>query len=440
MNIARNVRTFERSGTPGLSGMQTSRRKFLRAAGVSLALPWLDAFVPNKARGAGGAEPPRRMICICAPLGFYPGCFIPQQTGRGYALSRYLEVLGEYRDDFTVISGLAGISGGHQAVNGFLTGVPGAGQPGIRNGISVDQFAAEHIGAQTRFPSLTLSGEGLGLSWTRTGARVPAHNSPSRLFAEMFLDGRESDVRAQLLNLDEDRSILDDVRDQAKALRSQLSADDRDRLDEYLTSIRELEQRLVIDEKWVKTPKPKVNVEPPKDITNRSDLIGRTRLLFDLAHLAVQTDSTRLVTIMLAGATSTPPIPGVTQGHHDLSHHGRDPGKLAQLERIEIECMKVLSELVAKLKHSQEGGATLLDRTTVYLGSNLGDASSHSTKNLPVLVAGGGFRHGQHLAFDPQNPPPLCNLYVSMLQRLGIEVDHFNTGTGTLTGLEFQKS
>lgn len=421
--------------------MTLPRRTFLRAAGVSLALPWLDVFAadtPSTKHQTPETKPqaPRRMICICAPLGFYPGNFIPQETGASYELSPYLEVLSEFRDDFTVISGLAGISGGHQAIAGFLTGVPGAGQPGIRNAISVDQFAAEHIGAQTRFSSLALSGEGLGLSWTRTGARVPAHNSPSRLFAEMFLEGRDNEVRDRLLRLEEGRSILDDVRHQARSFRSHLGADDRDRLDEYLTSIRELEQRLVTDEKWCKTPKPKVNVEPPRDISNRNDLIGRTRLLFDLAHLAVQTDSTRLITIMLAGSTSAPPIPGVTQGHHDLSHHGKDPGKLAQLNLIEIECMKVLHELVAKLKQSPEGDETLLDRTTVYLGSNLGDASSHSTRNLPVIVAGGGFRHGRHLAFDPQNPPPLCNLYVSMLQRLGIEADKFSNSTGTLTGLE----
>lgn len=435
-----NARSADPAVSVHVHGRPTGRRQFLRAAGVSLALPWLDALVPTVARGDVSAEPPRRMICICAPLGFYPDSFIPRETGRSYQLSPYLEVLRDYREDFTVISGLTGISGGHQAIDGFLTGVPGAGQPGIRNGISVDQFAAEHIGQQTRFPSLALSGEGLGLSWTRTGARVPAHNSPSRLFAQMFLEGQEQEVRAQLRNLQEGRSILDDLREQARVLQASLGADDREKLDEYLTSIRELEQRLVTDEKWFRTPRAKVAVEPPRDISDRSDLIGRTRLLFDLAHLAVQTDSTRLITIMLAGATSAPPIPGVTQGHHDLSHHGKDPGKLAQLQLIEVECMKVLSELVAKLRQSQEGGETLLDRTTVYLGSNLGDASSHSNRNLPILVAGGGFQHGQHLAFDPLNPPPLCNLYVSLLQRLGIEVDRFNTGTGTLTGLEFRRS
>lgn len=237
--------------------------------------------------------------------------------------------------------------------------------------------------------------------------------------------------------LEDGRSILDDVRDQARALRADLGADDRDKLDEYLGSVRELEQRLLQDEGWIKTPKPKVNVEPPKDIPNTADLIGRARLLFDLSHLALQTDSTRLITIMLSGSTYVPPIPGVNLGHHDLSHHGKDPGKLDQLKIIELETIKTVREFLAKLTQAQEAGESLLDRTTVFLGSNLGDASSHSVKNLPVLLAGGGFKHGQHLAFDPQNPPPLCNLYVSMLQRLGIETDRFGASTGTLTGLEF---
>ena len=200
-----------------------------------------------------------------------------------------------------------------------------------------------------------------------------------------------------------------------------LGADDRDKLDEYFTSVRELEQRLAQDEAWSKKPKPKVDAKPPKDIPNAADLIGRTRLLFDLTHLALQTDSTRLVTITAGGTSRVPPIPGVTLGHHDLSHHGKDPGKIEQLKIVEVETMKTLRDLLAKLKQTKEDGASLLDRTMVFFGSNLGDASSHSVKNLPVLLAGGGFRHGQHLAFDPKNPPPLCNLYVSMLQRLGIE-------------------
>ncbi|MFO0442288.1 MAG: DUF1552 domain-containing protein [bacterium] len=418
--------------------MKTNRRTFLRTAGISLALPALDLFAAGTA-----AQPKRRMVCICAPLGLHPDNFIPKQPGKDYALSDYLEIVKNFRDDMTVISGLQhagmGSSFAHQASASFLTGVPGAGRPGFRNAISLDQLAAEHLGTQTRFPSLALSGEGAGgLSWTRTGALIPADNSPSKVFARLFLEGSAGDVQEQLRKLEDGRSILDDVSAQAKSLRSGLGSEDRDKLDEYLTSVRELEQRMVNDESWAKKPKPTVSVEPPKDIANPADLIGRTNLLFDLAHLALQTDSTRLITIMLAGSSFAPPIQGVSLGHHDLSHHGKDPGKLAQLKIVEMEVMKTVAALLSKLKQSKEDDSTLLDRTTVFLGSNLGDASSHSTKNLPVLLAGGGFRHGQHLAFDPDNPPPLCNLYVSMLQRLGIETDRFSTATGTLSGLQIK--
>lgn len=420
--------------------MKTNRRTFLRNAGITLALPALDIFAAGTA-----AQPKRRMVCVCAPLGLHPDNFIPKQAGKDYALSPYLELLGEHRSDMTVISGLQhagmGSSFAHQASASFLTGVPGAGRPGFRNAISLDQLAAEHLGTQTRYPSLALSGEGAGgLSWTRTGALIPADNSPSKVFARLFLEGSTKDVQDQLRKLEDGRSILDDVSDHAKSLRAGLGSEDRDKLDEYLTSVRELEQRMVNDESWAKKPKPKVSVPPPKDIANAADIIGRTNLLFDLAHLALQTDSTRLITIMLAGSTFAPPIQGVSLGHHDLSHHGKDPGKLAQLKIVETEVMKTVASLLAKLKQSKEDDSTLLDRTTVFLGSNLGDASSHSTKNLPVLVAGGGFQHGQHLAFNPDSPPPLCNLYVNLLQRLGIETDKFGTSTGTLTGLEMKRA
>ncbi|HTH48945.1 MAG TPA: DUF1552 domain-containing protein, partial [Candidatus Limnocylindria bacterium] len=242
------------------------RRTFLRVAGVSLALPWLEAFATDTRN-----QPPRRMVCICTPLGLHPPNFFPEKTGRDYELTAYLEMLKDFREDFTVISGLAhaGMSSGfaHQASASFLTGVPGAGRPGFHNAISLDQFAADHIGDQTRFPSLALSGEGAGgLSWTRTGALIPADNSPSKVFARLFLEGHADEVQGQMRRLEDGRSILDDVRDQAKSLRSDLGSDDRDKLDEYLTSVRELEQRMVKDESWAKTPKPKVNVEPPKDI------------------------------------------------------------------------------------------------------------------------------------------------------------------------------
>ncbi len=237
--------------------MKLNRRRILRAAGVSLTLPCFDAFASAHQTRA----PRRRMVCICTPLGLHPDNFFPKEAGKDYALTPYLEVIKDYRDDFTVISGLShpGISPGfaHQATASFLTGVPGAGRPGFRNGISLDQFAAEHIGTQTRFPSLTLSGHGLGISWTRSGAQVPADDSPSRVFAKMFLAGRADEVQAQVRRLEDNRSILDDVRQQAKSLRSDLGSDDREKLDEYMSSVRKLEQRLVTDEAWSKNTQAK---------------------------------------------------------------------------------------------------------------------------------------------------------------------------------------
>jgi hypothetical protein len=274
------------------------------------------------------------------------------------------------------------------------------------------------------------------LSWTQSGAIVPSDTSPARVFARLFLEGRPDEVQAQVRRLRDGRSILDAVGDQAKKLQPGLSSADKGKLDEYFTSVRELEQGLATAEAWSKRPKPRVSANPPQDIANGADLVGKARLMFDLIHLALQTDSTRIVTLLLLGTSLVPPIQGVSLGHHDLSHHGQDATKIAQLRTIELEKMQTFRAFLAKLKDTREQGATLLDRTTVFFSSNLGNASSHSARNLPIVLAGGGFRHGQHLAFNPNNPPPLSNLYVSMLQRLGIEADRFGSSTGTLSGLE----
>ena len=421
--------------------MKPDRRTFLRSAGISLALPWLEAVAPRRVLGNSvAAEPPRRMVCICTPLGLHTPNLYPAQSGKEYELTPYLEVLKRHRDDFTIISGLSHpeIDSGHDSIFSFLTAAPHPERrAGFRNSISVDQFAAEHIGVQTRFPSLVLSAEGFSLSWTRSGALVPSDCWPSAVFARLFLDGRPDEVQAQIRRLRDGQSILDHVGDQAKKMQSVVGAGDREKLDEYFTSVRELERRLHSSEEWSKKPKPKVEAKQPQNIANPADLLGRTRLLFDLTHLAIQTDSTRLITIMLLGTSLVPPIAGVSDGHHNLSHHGQDPEKLKQLRIVETEKLKLLDDLLSKLKLTQEAGASLLDKTMVFFSSNLGNASSHSCKNLPVIFAGGGFQHGQHLAFNPASPPPLSNLYVTMLQRLGIEADRFGSSTGTLTGLEF---
>ena len=416
-----------------------TRRNLLRAAGVALALPLLDVFQRRLRAGETTPPTPRRMVCICTPLGVHPANFFPAQAGPDYELTPYLEVLSQFRNDFSVISGLAhpDVGSSHDSIFSFLTGAPHPEiRSGFRNSISLDQFAAESIGTQTRFPSLSLSAEGFGLSWTRSGAFVPSDLYPANVFARMFLEGRPDEVQLQAQRLRDGQSILDTVRAQASQLQPSLGKRDREKIDEYFTSVRELEQRMAVAEEWSKKPKPVVEAKQPQNNMNSADLIGKTRLMFDLIHLALQTDSTRLISMLLLGTSQVPPIPGISLGHHDLSHHGQDPQKIAQLRTLEMEKMKTVHELLQKLKNTEEQGESLLDRTMVFFSSNLGDASMHSTKNLPVLLAGGGFRHGQHLAFDPDSPPPLSNLYLSMLHRLGIETDNFASSNGTLTGLE----
>jgi hypothetical protein len=422
----------------GILSMRFNRRRFLRAAGVSLALPWLEALAPRGAQAAAAATP-RRLVCICTPLGLHAPFFFPQQAGKDYTLSPYLEVLAEFRSDFTVVSGLShpDVGPSHDSGCSFLTGAPHPERrAGFRNTISLDQLAAEHIGDQTRFATLALACEGFGLSWTRSGAPVPADSHPAAVFARLFLEGRPEEVEAHARRLRDGRSILDSVRDQVQTMQPALAAADRDKLDEYFTSVRELERSLAVAEKWSQRPKPKVNAKPPQPIDNPADLIGKSRVWFDLMHLALQTDSCRLITLMLLGTSFVPPVPGVTLGHHDLSHHGQDPKKIEQLKKVELALMAVFRDFLKKLKETKEDGVCLLDRTAVLLGSNLGNAATHAVKNLPFVLAGGGFRHGRYLAFDPNNPPPLSNLYVSLLHRLGIAVDRFATSTGTLQGLE----
>jgi hypothetical protein len=297
-----------------------TRRSLLQAAGVSLALPVLNAFAPRRAMATETAVP-RRMVCICTPLGLHAPHFFPQSAGKEYENTPYLEVLQELRNDLTVISGLShpDVGSSHDSIFSFLTAAPHPERrAGFKNSISLDQVAAEQIGTRTRFPSLALSAEGFSLSWTRSGALVPSDSFPSAVFKRLFLEGRPDEVEAQVRRLKDGRSILDAIGQQAKSMQAGVGAADREKLDEYFTSVRELERRLHSAEEWSQKPKPKVDVEPLQDIPNSADLLGRTRLLFDLTHLALQTDSTRLITVMLLGTSLVPPIPGVSDGHHNL--------------------------------------------------------------------------------------------------------------------------
>jgi hypothetical protein len=413
------------------------RRTLLRGTGVALAVPWLSAM--QSAFGARAVvQPPRRFVAMSLGLGLVAENLNPAEAGPGYTAPRYLESIQDLRDRFTVVSGSShpGVSGGHRAEASLLTAAPMTAAAQTRNSISVDQLLAKHLGGETRFPSLVLGLSGTSSpSYTETGSMIPAEDSPARLFTRLFVNDSPAEQARQVQRAREGRSIMDVVADDTRALERQLGPGDRRRLDAYLTSVRDLEQRLVEGEAWATRPKPAVDVTKPVDIGNPNDFVGRQRLMCDMVRLALVTDSTRFITLHLGGGGGVVPIEGVDEGYHSLSHHGLDTEKLGQLALVELEIVRAWGDFLRSLKTADEGG-TVLDRTTVLLTSNLGNASSHDNRNMPVLVAGGGFRHGSHLAFDRERNHPLPNLFVSVLQRTGLETDSFASATGTMPGLE----
>ena len=411
-----------------------SRRTLLKGAGVAIGLPLLDAMAPSAVLGqAARPLPRRRLVCVDYTLSLHTPYFFPDQAGLGYKPSPYLDILKGFRDHFSVFSGMAhpGMesSGGHGAQISFLSGAPGAGAAGFRNSISMDQLLAEKVGVQTRVRSLVLSQL---LSIGRNGVALPGMGSPAKLFALLFLEGTPKEVDLQVRRLREGRSILDVVRAPAKTLEGNVGPHDRDKLEEYFSALREVEQQLQSAEDWARKPKPKVDVAPFKDVQDNRSITMRR--YYDLMHLAFQTDSTRVAT-MTFDHSGVPPLPGVSYDHHNLSHHGNDPDKLRQLSVVESDAMEALRDFLAKLKATREEDETLLDRTLVLVGSHMG-SGSHTVVNLPILLAGGRFKHGQHLAFDRKNNLPLSNLYVMMLRELGVPVDSFGTSTGTVPGFE----
>jgi hypothetical protein len=432
------------------TGKSIPRRHFLRGVGVAMSLPFLDAMVPAFAKAADNGPPPnsnrtpRRMLAICNNLGVLPEYFFPADEGADYTPSHYLSFLKKYREDFTVFSGVShpNVDGGHPSDISFLTAAPHPASSSFRNSISLDQHVAEHIGVHTRLPSLSLAVNGnRSLSWTGTGVAIPPEQSASAVFQQLFMQGTQQQVEDRIRQIDIGRSILDTVSQQAKTLQKKVGTSDRNRLEQYFTSVRDLESRLQVARAWERKPKPVVDEPPPEDPPNSTQFIQRIEVMYRIARLAFQTDSTRVITLMQNGVgTPTMQIDGatITDSYHNLSHHGKSEEKLAQVKVIDEWQMRTLAGLLADLNSVDEEGDTLLDRTMVLYGSNLGDANAHSTTNMPVLFAGGGFRHGQHLKFDSTKNYPLPNLFVSMLQRMDIEIDIFATATGTMRGLEMK--
>jgi hypothetical protein len=432
-----------------------SRRRFLRGTGVFLSLPLLEAMQPAFAwldRSADKVTPqrtpdgkPRRMLAICNNLGLLPDQFFPKQSGRDYPLSPYLELLQEHRENLTVFSGVShpDVDGGHPADNCFLTAAPHPGRGSFRNTISLDQYIGERIGHLTRFPSLTLGvnvqrGQ-RSLSWTSSGVLIPCEEKAADVFRKLFMGGSPEETEAQVRRLQLGQSILDAVAGQAKEMQRSLGTRDRERLDQYFTSVRDLEQRMAMAREWEHKPKPTVQVSIPLDPESPRAYMEKVQLMYDMARLAFETDSTRSISLLLDSVNSPAIEFGdvkTTDGYHNLSHHGKSEAKLAQLMAIDRWHMKLLNDLFSHLKTAQENGEPLLDRTMILYGSNLGNANTHVTTNLPTLFAGGGFKHGQHLGFDRERNYPLPNLFVSMLQRLGLETDRFASSTGAMRGLE----
>jgi hypothetical protein len=412
--------------------MPTSRRNFLKAAGTTFALPWLDSF-NGFAHAVDAETTPQRLLLICLPLGVYRDAIIPTEAGPDYQSPEYLSLIGNFRNRYTVISGLdhPGVSGGHSAEPRIFTGIP-SNKKNVR---SLDQYLVGKIGHATRFDSLVLSAGRNEFSWNDSGTMIPSESKMARVYAKLFGQEDKSDIDKVLREIGHGKSIIGLLQRQAEGLRPSLSLTDQYKLEEYFESVRETERRLVKSERWVHTPKPEVGLPIPQDPTDSAEIVTQLRNVCDITHLAFQTDSSRVITFGYFQQNKVN-IPGVSNAYHALSHHGKDPNNIAQLKLIEAEFFKELGRLLANLESTKEGDATLLDRTTIVVTSNLGNGSNHSNKDLPVLLIGGRFAHGQHLAFDPSTVP-LSNLFVSVLNQFGLADRSFATSTGPLQGLEF---
>jgi hypothetical protein len=439
-----------------------SRRTVLRGLGASLGLPLLEAMLPRAGYAApstfqplqkSGAKPVPRAIFCYVPNGVNITQWVPTGQGAGYPLSPTLQPLTPHRKQLSVLSGLGHpqATGGHSGADTWLTGANLKGVPGkdYTNSISADQFIADQIGAQTRFPSLEIgdmSGTGSALhshtlAFDRNGTPLPSENSPQRLFQRLFVPDDAASREAALQRLAEKRSILDDVLAEAKALEKKLGRADQAKVNEYLASVRETELRVQRQVAWIDVPKAKVpsaGLQLNSQPGNAHDRPMWLDVMLEISYLAFLTDTTRVITFEWSREAGG--YGGGGENHHELSHHGGDPGMLQKLAAIDKFHIERLARFLTFLQSTEEGGRTMLDHTMVVYGSgmNSGEKGDHSPKNLPLLVAGGaawGLKHDRHLAHDPDKHPPLANVLLTVIQKMGVETAKFQDATGTLTGL-----
>lgn len=419
-----------------------SRRHFLKSIGATLSLPVMPSLMPNalgagKALGTTVAESanPSRMVAVGNLLGYQLDSLFPKTEGADYEVTRLLKPLQNVRREMTIYRGLDhGVKGGHFAVHSFLTGVLKMDAKGRPDGnISLDQLAAESVRGRTRFPSLTIGSEGgihggCQMSWTRSGTRVPPIPGPQQLFEKLFVSEPASRLEQVKDRQSLQGSILDAVSGDAKTLSRTLDAEDRAKLDEYLTSVREVEQQLQLKKQWVEVPKPTPPFDPPENVNLVEDL----PLIYDLMALALQTDSTRIATLEIGG-DFLPQHLGINKGYHSLSHHGKKQDAINDLLVLEEYQIKHFGRFLEKLARSSDGDGSLLDHTSVLFGSGIGNANAHTNHDLPILLAGGGFDHGtfKKLPTEGHRKVPLSNLFLSLLHRFGVEREAFGNSTGT---------
>ena len=404
-----------------------SRRRVLQGTGIALALPLMESQL-SRAEEKLDANP-RRLVCIGNHLGYYPDNFFPKDAGLDYQISPTLQAVHRHRDDFTVFSNLDdGMTGGHNGVKAFLSGIRKDESSGFPDkNMTIDQVAAEHVGAVTRFPSITAGlDNGTDLCWTRSGVRIPPVNNPARLFEALFVQSDAASISKERTRLTHRASVLDALRESAGKLEPQLSAADRQKLDQYLTSVRAVEKQLQMSQAWLDQPKPTSPIDPVLDQERMH--IEEIPLFYDLLTLALQTDSTRVATFEIPMGFRTSELE--VGSYHGLSHHSKSQERLGQLQIVEVYLMKQFAHFIDQMKE-----AKVFDHTAVVLGSGMGNGSSHSNRNLPVILAGGGINHQGHMVcpVEDHRRVPLSNLWLSTLQWFGVEADRFGKSTGTFS-------
>jgi len=445
---------------------QIPRRTFLKGLGTVIALPALESMAPplRALAAADGATPsgfPRRMAFVYIPNGANMTDWTPKFSGTDFELPYILEPLEGFRKDFQVLSGLAADkarphgdgAGDHaRASASFLTGCQARKTAGadIKVGVSVDQIAASKIGGLTRLPSIELGADPgrpsgncdsgyscayqYNLSWKTDSTPMPPEVDPRLAFERLFSDGLAGDgTETRVVRLRQRQSILDFVTEDAKRLKSKLGYTDQKKLEEYLSAVRDLEMRIEHAEKF-KAAFP--DYKKPDGIPQEYE--QHVRLLFDLLALAFQTDTTRIATFLMAFDGSNRPYPsiGVSEGHHDLSHHGGDEEKKQKIAKINHFHMTQFAYFLKKLKAVKEGEGTLLDNCLIVYGGAIGDGNAHNHDNLPILLAGDGggtLQPGRHVKLERETP--ITNLYLSMLDRMGVPAERVGDSTGKLENI-----